>query len=136
MGGGSAVMTITGIVVLFIGFTLIISYPINRKKNARCTQQTQGVLEEVRRRYNSKGSLKSMHVYSYQVAGVDYQLATLDYSPEAKRPGDQCTIWYNPAKPQDAQAYRASDKYLKLLLVIGIALLVVGIVIIFVGLIR
>jgi len=127
-------MTITGIVVLFIGFTLIISYPINRKKNARCTQQTQGVLEEVRRRYNSKGSLKSMHIYSYQVEGIDYQLATLDYSPEVKRPGDQCTIWYNPEKPQDAQAYRASDKYLKILLIIGIVLIVVGIVITFVGL--
>ena len=129
-------MAITGIVVLFIGITLIISYPINKRKNSRCTAQTQGTLARVRKRYNKNGNLKSMHVYTYRVDGIDYELATLDHSPDAHKPGDVCTIWYNPAKPKDAQAYRASDKYLKILLYVGLALVLVGLAIVFFGLVR
>ncbi len=126
-------MLIAGIVVLFIGFIFIISYPINRKKNTRCTMETQGTLVDIRGRFNSKGRLKSMHVYSYQVDGEEYQLETLDYSPDAENVGDVCTIWYNPDRPEDAQAFRGSNKYLKTLLIIGLVLEVLGIVLSFIG---
>lgn len=129
-------MLIVAIVVLFVGVIFVICYPYNKRKNARCTAQTQGMLLDVQRRFNSKGSLKSAHVYSYQVDGVDYQLKTLDYSPEVHAIGDSCTIWYNPDKPQDAQAYRGSDEYLKTLLIIGIALIVLGILLAIFGLVR
>ena len=69
-----------------------------------------------------------MHVYYYQVNGIGYQLETLDHSAQVKKIGDYCTIWYNPAKPKDAQAFRGSDKYLKTLLKIGIVMLLLGIV--------
>ena len=110
------------ILLIFVGFILIISYPINKKKNARCTAQTQGMLRDIRRRYDSDGRRKSKHVYSYQVDGVEYLLETLDHSLEVENIGDVCTIWYNPAKPQDAQAFRGSDTYLKIILIIGIVM--------------
>ena len=129
-------MALAGFVVLFIGVVIVICYPINKRKNARCTAQTKGTLWDIQRRYNSKGSLKSAHVYSYDVDGVEYRLRTLDYSPEASRVGDSCTIWYNPAKPQDAQAYRGSDRYLKTLLIIGIVLSLAGILLTCIGLVH
>lgn len=127
-------MLIAGFVVFVVGLILVICYPYNKRKNARCTAQTQGVLREVRRRYNSEGNLKDMHVYSYQVNGVDYQLETIDHSMQANAVGDACAIWYNPAKPEDAQAFRGSDKYLKVILLVGIALVVLGIVLTLAGL--
>lgn len=126
-------MLIAGFVLFVIGVILIICYPINKIKNSRCTAQTQGVLVDIRRRYSSKGPRKSMHVYSYEVDGVDYRLKTLDHSLEAHKVGDECTIWYNPTKPQDAQAFHGSDKYLRTLLLIGIALLLLSLVVTCVG---
>lgn len=125
-------MAMVGIVLLFVGFILVISYPINKKKNARCSMQTQGVLIGIRKRLNTDGVQKDAHIYSYQVDGVEYQLDTVDYKL-GESVGDECTIWYNPAKPQDAQAFHGSDRYLKNLLIIGIVLLVLGIVLSFFG---
>ena len=129
-------MIIAGFMVFVIGVIFIISYPINRKKNARCSEQTQGTLSAIRERNNSKGSLKDMHVYSYSVDGTEYQLKTLDHSQEVDRVGDSCTIWYNPANPQDAQAFHGSDKYLKALLLIGIVLALLGIILICSGFVQ
>lgn len=129
-------MLIAGFVVFFIGFVLIICYPINKRKNARCTAQTQGVFVGVRGRYNSKGRLKDMHIYSYQVDGVEYHLKTLDHNLQVRKVGDHCTIWYNPAKPEDAQAFRGSDKYLKILLIIGIVMFLLGILLTWIGFVQ
>jgi len=124
-----------GLIVLFIGLIFIIAYPYNKKKNARCSAQTQGVLAEVRERRDANDNKYNMYVYAYQVNGVGYQLSTREASPQAKNVGDNCVIWYNPKKPKDAQAYRGSDKYLKTLLYVGLALLVVGIILMIIGLI-
>ena len=128
-------MIMVGIVVLFIGIVLIICYPINKKKNARCSMQTQGVLRGIVKRYDSDGAAKDAHVYSYYVNGFEYQLQTTDHNLEVHEVGDTCTIWYNPAKPQDAQAFRGSDKYLKTLLIIGIIMTVLGVILSFAALI-
>ena len=126
-------MGIAGFMVFAVGIILMICYPYNKKKNARCSMQTQGVLREIRRRYDSDGPKKSMHVYSYIVGGVEYQLKTTDHSMQVNEVGDVCDIWYNPAKPQDAQAFRGSDKYLKGILIAGIVLTLLGIVLMCVG---
>lgn len=128
-------MIITGFAIFFIGAVLVICYPINKRKNARCSAQTQGVLKEIRARYNSSGSIKDMHVYSYQVDGIEHRLKTLDHSQQVSGIGDSCTIWYNPAKPKDAQAFRGSDKYLRILLIIGIVFTLLGIVLFILGLV-
>ena len=77
-----------------------------------------------------------MHVYSYQANGIEYQLKTLDHSLQVKEVGDNCTIWYNPARPEDAQAFRGSDKYLKILLIIGIMMVLLGILLTGVGFVQ
>lgn len=128
------VMAFMGVGLFFIGIVVMICYPINKKKNARCSAQTQGTLENIIERYNSEGSLKDMHVYSYQVDGVDYELRTVDHNLDVKEVGDTCTIWYNPKKPKDAQAFRGSDKYLKYLLLLGVGITLLGIILTFVGL--
>ena len=129
-------MLIAGFMVFVVGIVLIICYPINKRKNARCTAKTQGTLIDIRRRFNSKGRLKDLHVYSYQVEGLEYRLETLDYSLEVHRVGDSCAIWYNPSRPEDAQAFRGSDKYLRILLIIGIVMVLLGIILTCVGFIR
>ena len=128
-------MIIAGFALFFIGAMLVICYPINKRKNARCIAQTQGVLKEIRARYNSSGSIKDMHVYSYQVDGTEYRLKTLDHSQQVSKVGDSCTIWYNPQRPKDAQAFRGSDQYLRILLIIGIVLILLGIVLFLFGLV-
>lgn len=125
-----------GLVATFIGFIFIICYPINKRKNSHCTEQTQGTLEEIRARYNSDGPIKDMHVYSYFVDGTEYRLETLDHNLDVKEVGDKCTIWYNPAKPKEAQAFHGSDSYLKTLLIIGIVALLLGIVVMCIGFVQ
>lgn len=129
-------MLIAGFMVFCIGIILIICYPYNKKKNARCSAQTQGMLTDIRRRYSSKGVNKSMHVYSYNVNGVTYQLETIDHSLQVNDIGDTCPIWYNPAKPQDAQAFRGSDKYLKIILLVGIGLVLLGLILTWIGFVQ
>ena len=124
---GGAVVVIVGIVLWFVGLVFVISYPINKKKNARCTEQTQGTLVGFQERYNSSGRLPSEHVYSYSVDGVEYQFKSPEYNPGAQNIGDICTIWYDPERPEIAQAFRGSAKYLKTLRNIGIALIIIGI---------
>lgn len=129
-------MLIAGFVLFVVGIVFIVSYPYNKRRNARCTVQTQGVLSDIQKRFNSKGSLKPAHIYTYTVDGVEYQLRTLDHSLQVSRVGDSCDIWYNPQKPEDAQAFRGSDKYLKTLLMVGIAALLLGIVLTCVGFVQ
>ncbi|WP_036608240.1 DUF3592 domain-containing protein [Oribacterium sp. P6A1] len=129
-------MFIASIVSFFIGIIFIISYPINKAKNARCTAQTQGTLTEVRGRYNSQGSLKDMHVYTYYVNSIEYRLETLDHSLQVNNIGDTCTIWYDPLRPEYAQAFHGSDKYLLTLLFIGMAMILLGIVLLCTGFIQ
>jgi hypothetical protein len=126
-------MIIAGVCLFFTGIIVIICYPINKKKNARCSMQTQGVLSDIRIRFDSEGMKKSKHVYTYSVDGVEYKLETVDHSLEVNDIGDSCTIWYNPKKPQDTQAFRGSDKYLKILLYAGLAAVLLGIVLIVAG---
>ncbi len=126
-------MLIAAFVVFVVGLILIICYPINKSKNRRCSAQTEGILVNILQKLNDDGVHQSKHVYSYRVNGVEYQLKTLDHSPEAHQIGDHCTIWYNPAKPKDAQAFRGSDKYLKTILYVGLGLVLLGIVLTFVG---
>lgn len=127
-------MIIAGFSLFVIGLIFIIAYPINKKKNARCTAHVQGVLSDIRARYDSDGRLKDRHVYSYQVNGTEYRLETIEHSLEANNIGDSCTIWYNPKKPEDAQAFQGSDKYLKTLLTIGLLLVLAGLALTVVGL--
>ena len=122
-------MWVAGFASLILGFILIIVAPINRKKNARCSAQTQGMLSDIRKRYNSDGSLPDMYVYTYSVAGIEYQIKSTVRSVGANEVGDNCTIWYNPKKPNDAQPFHyESSKVYRILLLVGIALVLLGIV--------
>ncbi len=113
-----------GLFLFLLGVILVIVAPIGKKKNKRCCAQTQGVLREIRERYDTNGRLPSMHIYSYYVNGIEYQLKSTAINPNVSRVGDQCPIWYNPKKPQDALEYRSnSNKLFNILLIIGIVLL-------------
>ena len=122
-------MTIAGFFLFFIGVILLICYPISKKKNARCSAQAQGTLVRI-----AKKEHKHVYVFSYNVDGIMYQLNSPAPSTEAKNVGDPCTIWYNPKKPKDAQAFHNdSDKVYKTILLSGLGLLLLGIVLIFIG---
>lgn len=123
-------MAIAGFALFLLGIILIIVAPINKRKNARCSAETQGVLQEIRRREHGH-----TYLYSYSVDGVDYQLKSTICSKEPNNTGDTCTIWYDPARPKDAQPFRyESGKVYRIILLIGIALFLLGIVLTCIGL--
>ena len=127
-------MWIAGFALFVMGVALMIIYPINKRKNARCSAQTQGTLIDIYRRFNSDGYTGDGYLYTYFVDGVEYRLKSTVRSKEVSEIGDVCTIWYNPAKPKDAQPFQySSNRVYTILLLIGIAMLLVGIVLIGVG---
>lgn len=105
---GGNIIAIAGFALFVIGVIFIIVSPINKKKNARCSMQTKGILMKILEREDSDGPLPSMYVYSYYVDGIEYQLKSTAYNPQVDKVGDHCTIWYNPAKPKGAQGMPAA----------------------------
>ena len=125
-------MGIAGIALFLfgVGLILVVVAPIGKRKNNRCSAQTQGTLIDIRERYNSDGRLPSMKVYSYRVDGIEYQFKSTAINPHADKVGDACPIWYNPKNPKDAVEHRySSNKLFNILLIVGIVLLVSPIII-------
>ena len=131
-------MSIAGFALFIfgVGVILVIVAPIGKRKNKRCSAQTQGTLREIRGRYNSDGSLHGMHVYAYFVDGIEYQLKSTAVNPHVHNVGDSCPIWYDPKNPKVALEYHyRSNKLFNILLVAGFVLILLGLVLLFVGLV-
>ena len=123
-------MGYTGFALFILGMILAIVAPINKRKNTRCSAQAPGVLIGIYRRRRGL-----TYLFTYHVNGVDYQLKSTAGSPEAHNSGEACTIWYNPAKPQDAQPFHyETSKIYTYLFLGGIALILVGLVLTVIGL--
>ena len=117
-----------------LGVSLIIVYFSVMKKHNSCSAQTRGKLTKIGQN-RSRDVSRSEYYYSYNVDGIDYQLKTFDASPDAKKVGDYCTIWYNPKKPKSSLAHRYSSyKVFKILLFGGIAMIVLSVIIPFISL--
>ncbi len=130
-------MGIAGFSLLVIGLLFMVGCANGRKKNARCSAQTESVLTKVFDTENAAGSTGRAYLYSYTVGGVAFQLRTGVRSPQTKDAGDSCSVWYNPAKPKDAQVFHyESEKQFRLFLIIGTVLILPGIVLICFGLAR
>ena len=125
-------MWIAGFSLFVLGLVFIIVSPINKKKNSRCSEQAEGKLIDIRRR--NRGF---WYFYSYEVNGTVYQVKSPNSSPQAKDVGDNCTLWYDPAKPENAQPFHYdSNKIYNILLIIGIVMVLVGIVLFFYGIVK
>ncbi len=130
-------MGIAGFSLLVIGLIFMTGYTSGKKKNARCSAQTEGVLIKAFDTENAAGSTGRAYLYSYTVDGVAYQLRTGVRSPQTKDVGDPCTVWYDPAKPKNAQVFHyESEKQFRVFLIIGTVLILLGIVLICFGLAR
>ena len=129
---GGVVMWMAGLFFFLLGIIFMIVSPINRKKNARCSAQAQGKLTDIRRRKRG-----FWYFYSYEVNGNRYEVRSTNSSPEANEIGDTCTIWYDPAKPEDSQPFRyESDKVYRIILIIGIVSLLLGMFLIFLDIVK
>lgn len=118
-----------GFAIFVLGLIFVIVAPINKRKNTRCSAQTQGTMSDIIHRRNSDGPLPSMYVYSYTVNGTEYHTKSTIRSSEADEVGDQCTIWYDPKKPKNAQPFHyGSTKIYNIILVVGIVMILLGIV--------
>ena len=127
-------MWIVGFSMFVLGLVFVIVAPINKRKNARCSERTQGILTDILERENSDGSLPDMYVYTYYVDGIAYQTKSTILSKEANHPGEPCTIWYNPKKPKDAQPFHYdSAKIYRIILIIGIVTFLLGLVLMAAG---
>ena len=125
-----------GFGIFVLGLIFVIVAPINKRKNARCSMQTQGQLKEIRRASRSRfdNASSSSYIYSYVVDGIEYQIRSTILSQEAKKTGDACTIWYNPNKPKEAQPFRyESAKIYNILIVIGIVMILLGFILTVLG---
>ena len=120
-----------GFALFVLGIVFIIVAPINKRKNSRCSEETQGVL--------IKDAVKDhghVYIYSYYVDGIEYTLKSTVGSKQVNKVGDSCTIWYNPAKPKDAQPFHyGSAKVYNIILIIGIVMVPLGIIITLLGIV-
>ena len=120
-------MWILGLMLFILGLVFVIVAPINKKKNARCSAQTQGVMTKKFDRVGSGGARGHSYIYTYSVDGVEYQTRSTIHSSEAYDVGDTCTIWYDPKDPKTAQPFRyKSTKIYTVLLIVGIILIPLG----------
>ncbi len=127
-------MAAAGFALFVLGIVFMIIYPINKKKNTRCSAQTQGTLIQIYPRFNSSGYVGDGYLYSYDVDGETYELKSTVRSQQTEQVGDACTIWYNPKKPKDAQAFHyESNRPYTIILLVGIGMFVAGIVLLFIG---
>ena len=125
-------MAYAGFAIFLLGIIFIIVAPINKKKNNRCSVQAQGMLIDSWKRKHGH-----TYLYSYDVDGTEYQIESVNLSPDAKEIGDDCTIWYNPKKPQDAQPFHyESNKIYNIILIIGIVMLPLGFLLTVLGMAR
>ncbi len=122
-------MWIVALFLFGLGVILVITAPISKKKNNRCSATTQGTIVKEFETENSDGPNGMAHVYSYNVGGIDYQITSKALVKGVGGVGSQCTIWYNPKNPKDAQPFHyESSKVYTIILIIGIVLLVGGLV--------
>ncbi|MBO5999449.1 MAG: DUF3592 domain-containing protein [Lachnospiraceae bacterium] len=125
-------MAILGFMLFVLGLIFVIVAPINKKKNSRCSAQVQGKLTGIRKREHGH-----TYIYSYSVDGTEYQVKSVNSSPEASKIGDSCTIWYDPAKPKTAQPFHyESGKVYRIILIIGIVMILLGILLLVIGVSR
>ena len=128
-------MAAAGFGLFVLGIIFIIAAPISKKRNSRCSVQARGTWTDARETENSQGSTGNVYIYSYYVNGVEYQLRSTTPSEQAKNLGDACTIWYNPAKPKQAQVFHYdSAKPFRIILIIGIVMLLAGLLLTALGL--
>lgn len=121
-------MGIIGFSLFVLGIILIISSAVGKKKNKRCSAQTQGTLVNIYEAEDSNGNDVHSYTYSYSVDGVEYKVRSQALT-EANKIGDTLTIWYNPKKPKDAQPFHyETNKVYRIILIAGIALLLLGII--------
>ena len=123
-----------GFGLFLLGIIFMIVAPINKRKNLRCSAQTQGTLIKIFETENSDTSTGHSYIYSYFVDGNEYKLKSTVPSKDTNQIGDTGIIWYNPRKPKDAQTFRySSDKVYRIIFLIGIVMLVLGVVLFVVG---
>lgn len=119
-------MWIIGFVLFAVGIILVIAASVNKKKHKRCSAETQGMLKDIFKT-DSSGGEGHAYLYTYLVNGTEYQLKSTAASPQTNNIGDQCIIWYNPAKPKEAMVYHPSSmKTYNILLIIGIVMIPLG----------
>ena len=58
-------MAVAGFSLFVVGIILMISYSVSKRKNSRCSAQTQGTLERITETENSSGSTGLSFTYSY-----------------------------------------------------------------------
>jgi hypothetical protein len=84
-------------------------------------------LNKVIKRSNSQGTAGHTYIYTYTVDGVEYKVKSTIRSSQANNIGDACTLWYNPAKPKDAQPFHyESNKTYNIIILIGVGLILLG----------
>ena len=120
-------MSYAGLFLFLLGIIFVIVAPINKRKNTRCSAEAQGMLCDIHRSVNSKGSRTTKYIYSYFVDGTEYQIKSTILSKEAHNIGENCTIWYDPKKPGKAQPFHyASAKVYNIIILIGVAMILLG----------
>ena len=126
-------MGIAGFALFIAGVIALILYPTLKGKNKRCSAEAEATLREIKINSNDDSGTGYVYIYSYNVNGTEYQLKVYNRIPQTNEIGDTGTIRYNPAKPKEAQAFPASQKLLKIILIAGIVMLLLGIILPFIG---
>lgn len=127
------VLIISGFSLVILGIILIMTYFINKiRTNVVVSRHPEG--SWILWREDSEGPIPSMYVYSYIVNGMEYQLKSTAVNKQVNNVGDNCTIWYNPVKPQEAQEFHyESNRIYNFVLISGILMSLSGVIIFGIG---
>ena len=79
------IMWIIGFIVFVLGIIFVIVAPINKRKNTRCSAQTQGTMKKIFDTDSSDGTVGHAYVYPYSVDGVEYNIRSTIHSKEADK---------------------------------------------------
>lgn len=128
-------MVVVGFVLIILGIIIIIAGPVSKKKNDRCSMQTVCTLKEILKARKNDPTSSTKYIYSYYADGIEYTIKSPIPAQQSGSDGDKYSIWYNPAKPEEAQVFHSdSSKSSKVMAIIGIVMLLLGVILSFISL--
>ena len=121
-------MIIVGFVIACLGIAFMIYSGVHKKQNKRRTGRVEATCTGVTDKSLGDDDETRHYDFSYIVDGNEYKLTNAVGIPGDPKPGDQVTLCYNPAKPQDAGYYFGDEGKERYILFFGIGVLVLGII--------
>ena len=132
-------MAVFGFVLFILGIIFLIYAPIHARQNKRRTASVPGNITYVKEVRQSNSSIGNP-MYDYFFT-VDFVVDGVTHTTHSKRQairkevGEEVTIKYNPAKPDDCHINEFHGETTKPIVIVGLVVTAVGLILFVAGLI-